>query len=125
MTRSHQNQYIVGKVRDFAKRKGWFFGHFMDEELLKSHLVEVAWQNISSKKPDPIDEHFHKRSVEVNIVISGWVKITLSGKRFKVKKGDFYIIYPQTVIEDVEAGEKTELIIISAPSIPGDKYLTE
>ena len=102
-----------------------FFGHFMDEELLKSDLVEVSWQNISNKKPDPKDKHFHKRSVEINIVISGWVKVTLNGQRFKVKNGECYIIYPQAVIEDVEAGYETELIVISAPSIPGDKYLTE
>ncbi len=92
----------------------------MGQELLKTDLLEIAWQNISNKKSDFKDKHFHKKSVEINIVISGWVKVTLNRKRFEVKKGEFYIIYPFTVIEDVEAGKKTELIVISSPSLLGD-----
>ena len=122
---SKKGKFFIGKVKDFSKRKGWFFGQFMEEGLLKSDLVEVAWQNISNKKPNPQDKHFHKKTTEINIVISGWVKITLNGKQHKVEKGEFYILYPYTVIEAVEAGNDTELIVISAPSAADDKFLVK
>ena len=55
----NKGKFITGKVKDFAKRKGWFFGNFADNELLKSDMVEVAWQKISNKKSSPEDKHFH------------------------------------------------------------------
>jgi hypothetical protein len=33
-------------VADHAANKGWFFGAFMDNPLLRSNLVEVAWQTL-------------------------------------------------------------------------------
>ena len=123
MIKNNKGNFFLGKVADFVTRKGWFFGHFMDDKLLRSNLVEVAWQDISNKKSSLKDKHFHKKSIEINIIISGWVKITINGKRVKVNRVDFFVIYPLTVVEDVEAGPNTELIVIKAPSIPGDKFL--
>jgi quercetin dioxygenase-like cupin family protein len=110
-------KYFHGKVKDFVKRKGWFIGHFMDEKQLVTDKVEVAWQDISNKKADPTDTHYHTRSLEINIVISGQVKFKIDGEVEVVHKGEFYIIYPQTVVEEVSAGDKTEIIVIRAPSI--------
>jgi quercetin dioxygenase-like cupin family protein len=120
--KSKSGEFFVGKVADFEKRKGWFFGHFAAEELLRSDLVEVAWQDISGKRGDPGDKHFHKNSVEINILISGWVRIIINGERVRLERGDFYVVYPYAVVEEIEAGENTELIVIRAPSLPGDKY---
>lgn len=123
MAKVNQGKFFLGKVSDFTKKKGWFFGHFAQEESLKSDLVEVAWQDISLKKPDPTDRHCHKKSVEIDIVLSGWIKITLNNQRVKVSRGEFYIVWPETKIADIEAGAKTELIVIRAPSLKGDKFL--
>lgn len=119
---NHKNKYFIGKISKYSRNKGWFFGHFMDKDLLKSNLVEIAFQDISNQKPKTEDKHFHKLSVEINIVLSGTVKLKINGERKTVSKGEFYIIYPFTTIEAVEAVGNTQLIIVRAPSLKGDKY---
>ncbi len=113
----NKGKYKVGKVSDYSKSKGWFFGHFADEELLKSDLVEVAWQDISNKSAAPEDKHLHKASVEINIILSGEVRVTINEEKFILHKGEFYVVWPETVVKDVEASENTELIVLRAPSL--------
>lgn len=113
----NKGKYKVGKISDYDKSKGWFFGHFADDKLLKSDLVEVAWQTISNKIASPEDKHIHNSSVEINIVLSGEVRVIINGERVTLHKGEFYIIWPETMVEDVEASEATELIVVRAPSI--------
>ena len=118
----NKGQYLTGKISDYTKNEGWFFGHFADNELLKSDLVEVAWQKISGKQAVPEDKHFHTSSVEINIVINGEVSLTINGKDFTFHKEDFWIIWPETIVENVRAGENTELMVIRSPSI-NDKQI--
>ncbi len=113
---------FVGHVDDYTKGKGWFFGAFMSEPLLQSDLVEVAWQTLPNLTPSPDQAHFHKGAVEVNIIIQGWMKLTIDGKQYELHKRDFYIIWPGSVVADISTGEETELICVKAPSIPGDKF---
>jgi mannose-6-phosphate isomerase-like protein (cupin superfamily) len=87
-----ERQYFVGKVSDFARGKGWFFGSFMDERLLHSDLVEVAWQHVSNVKPSPEQKHLHKQSVEINIVLAGWVQITINGTQHRLSAGECYVV---------------------------------
>ena len=119
----NKNQFFIGKVKDYQKGKGWFFGQFMDEGLLQSDLVEIAWENISNKKPETKDKHYHKNSVEINIVISGWVKIGINSKIYQIEKGGFFNIYPYTIVESVETGPETAVICIRAPSVKKDKFI--
>ena len=83
---NNKGKFITGKIDDYAKRRGWFFGNFADNELLKSDMVEVAWQKISNKKSSPEDKHFHTSSVEINIVISGEASLTINGQDFTFHK---------------------------------------
>lgn len=119
----NKGKYLVGKVSDSAKTKGWFFGQFADNGLLKSDLVEVAWQDISDKSASPTDKHLHKQTVEINIIISGNVKFTVNGRQVKAGKGDFYVIWPETVVENFSAGPNTNIIVTRAPSLPADKFV--
>lgn len=114
---NHKGKYKVGKVADYIKNKGWFFGHFADDNLLRSDLVEVAWQNISNKIASPDDQHYHQKSVEINIIISGEVRVTINQEKYVLHKGEFYVVWPETSVEEVEADNNTELIVIRAPSI--------
>jgi hypothetical protein len=41
----YKGKYKVGKVTDFVKKKGWFVGHFADDELLHFDLVEISANN--------------------------------------------------------------------------------
>jgi mannose-6-phosphate isomerase-like protein (cupin superfamily) len=113
--------FFVGKTKDFAKRKGWFFGHFADEPLLRSDLVEVAWQDISGKLPEPKDRHYHRASVEINIVIRGTMRLRIEEREVTVKSGEFFVIWPETMVDQVEADQDTEVIVVRAPSLEEDK----
>ena len=117
-----KKKFFVGKIKDYQKNKGWFFGHFMDKGLLKCDLVEVAFQDISGKKSKPSDKHFHKKSVEVNIVISGRVKFVIDGEKVEAGKGDFWVVYPCSVVESFQAGQNTKLVVIKTPSLDKDKF---
>lgn len=117
-----EQRYFVGKVQEFSKQRGWFFGAFADEPLLQSNFVEVGWQHISNVAPSPSQKHFHKHSVEINILLSGWMDITINGTQHQLGPGDFYIVWPYTVVEELTTGENTELIVIRAPSLPDDKF---
>lgn len=120
----NKGKYLVGRIDDFAKRKGWFFGYFADNELLKSDLVEVSWQKISGKQAVPEDKHIHTSSVEINIVINGEVSLIIDGKDFTFHKEEFWVIWPDTLVENVRAGDNTELIVLRAPSV-NDKQIIE
>lgn len=117
----NKGKYIVGKVDDYAGRKGWFFGHFAENKLLESDQVEVSWQKISNKKASPEDRHLHTSSVEINIVINGEVSLAINSKDFTFHKGDFWVIWPETIVDKVRSKQNTELIVIRAPSINDKK----
>jgi hypothetical protein len=115
-------RFHIGKVQDFAKRKGWFFGSFMDEPTLRSDQVEVAWQNLSNVAPSPDQKHLHKRSVEINVILAGWIEITINGVQHMLSEGDFYVIWPYTTVEAISTGPDTQLMVVRAPSLPDDKF---
>ena len=88
------NNEIDNKVSDFAKTKGWFFGHFADDPLLQSDDVEVAWQDTANKKISPQDKHLHTKSVEINIVVSGKIDLTMAAY------AEYLAEYPADVVID-------------------------
>lgn len=118
----NKGKFFVGNIKDNSKENGWFYGHFADNLLLQSSLVEVAWQDISEKKAEPSDKHIHKKAVEINIVISGEMRLTINDQPITVSAGNFYIVYPGAVVNQVEADKGTVNICIKAPSVKGDKY---
>ncbi|HLC91497.1 MAG TPA: cupin domain-containing protein [Candidatus Saccharimonadales bacterium] len=113
----NKGKSIVGHVSDYTKRKGWFFGSFMDEPLLQTDLAEVAWQQIPNLKPSLDQTHFHTSSVEINIIIQGKMQITIDGQQHELQKGDFYVIWPESVVSNITTDKDTELIVVRAPSI--------
>lgn len=120
----NKGKYLVGKVKDYEKRKVWFFGNFAESDLLKSDLVEIAQQDISNKTPDLSDTHIHKKSVEINIVLSGRVDLKINNKKVTVDAGEFYVVWPYSEVSELGATENTKLIVVRAPSISSDKYQT-
>jgi mannose-6-phosphate isomerase-like protein (cupin superfamily) len=114
---------FVGTVDDFRGRKGWFFGAFVDNPLLNSDLVEVAWQQLQDVTPEPDQAHYHAKSVEINVVLKGDLHLTIDGTRYNLEAGQFYIIWPYSIVSDISSGADTELIVIRSPSIPDDKVL--
>jgi hypothetical protein len=121
MESEHPRSY-VGRAQDLAKQKGWIFGSFMDEPELKSDLVEVAWQQIPNLKPSPDQEHYHRETIEINLLIKGQMTLKIDGRRYDIGVGDFYVIWPESVVSDLETDADTEVIVVRAPS-KNDKVL--
>ena len=120
-----QKSYI-GNINDFSDYGGWFIGQFIDKDkypLLKSNEFKVAWKELPKNFTEK--KHIHKKAIEVNIVISGWMEITIDGNRQKVSEKQFYIIYPNTPLSIQGTGENTKVIVIKCPSVKDDKFVEE
>ncbi len=88
----NQNKSYVGRAADHRQKKGWFFGAFMDNELLKSDAVEVAWQQIGDTHPSSDQRHYHERSVEINVLVRGRMQLKIDDKPYDIEAGGFYVI---------------------------------
>lgn len=124
MKKENKNKFFRGNVKDFSETKGYFVGQFMQERgfpLLATEEVEIAWKVLPSDFGEGTP-HFHKRGVEINIVVSGSYKVCVGEEEIQLRKGDFLIVYPETRLRNISAQEGTELIVVKAPSVSGDKY---
>ena len=97
--------------------KGWFIGNF-EPSVLKTDKFEVGLH--IHKKGDETHNHYHKLSTEVNVIISGKMKV--NGKI--LCDGDIFTFEPYTVSE-AEFLEDTKLIVVRDSSHPKDKYSAE
>ena len=95
---------------------GWIVGDF-DPSLFKTKDFEVGYHQY--KKNCETQNHYHKLSEEINVVIKGDVEI--NGDRFK--KGDIFVIDLYMVSES-KFHDDTDLIVIRTSSNTSDKYLT-
>ena len=112
---------MVGTVDTQSKERGWFFGRFMDEPLLQSDLVEVAWQKVSERRPSPDQSHMHRHTVEVNVVLNGSITLRINDVEHDLSKGDFFVIWPESVVSDITTDADTEVLVVRAPSVANDK----
>ncbi|MBM3205700.1 hypothetical protein FJZ41_02535 [Candidatus Shapirobacteria bacterium] len=119
-----KGKFYIGDIKDFSLTKGYIFGDFMKEKgfpQLQSSKVEIKWQtNYWALEKN---KHYHKKITEVNLITKGWFKLKINKKIYTIKQGQFFIIYPYTIIESIKAGKNTELISIKVPSLPKDKFL--
>lgn len=96
---------------------GWYAGAFPDavyntksfEASYKKHVKGEFWE-----------WHYHEHLDEVNLVVSGKVKI--QGHVFSA--GDVFVLEPYE-IADPEFLEDCEIICIKAPNIRGDKIVVK
>jgi hypothetical protein len=114
---------IVGNVDTDARERGWFFGRFMDEPLLQSDLVEVAWQKVPDLRPSADQRHLHQHTVEVNVVMSGSIRLKINDVEHNLRKGNFYIVWPESVVSEITTDSETEILVVRAPSVSNDKML--
>ncbi len=123
MKKKHNKKYYVGNIKEFSHFNGWFMGQFMDKDkypLLKNKDVEIAWKKIPQNYSEP--NHIHKKGLEINIVISGRLNLHINNKKFVVKAGQFFIIYPEAILSADKVGKHTEVIVVKCPSVKGDKF---
>jgi mannose-6-phosphate isomerase-like protein (cupin superfamily) len=93
---------------------GWFVGDFTPaafttdkfEVCYKQHNAGEYW-----------DTHYHKEATEINLLISGRMKIN----GIEIVPGEIFVI-PPYYVSTPEFLEDCELVIIKTPSVIGDKY---
>lgn len=100
-------------IEDF--HKGWFIGNF-EPSLLKQENIEIGYLQI--KEGEVGDGHYHKEHTEINLIINGSAKY--NGEI--LGKGDFFIYKPYERNYDLVYTEDTDLIVIKAPHVKGDKF---
>lgn len=89
--------------------RGWFVGNF-EPSAFKTDKFEVSYKFHS--KGEFWDIHYHTDVTEINLVLSGEMKI----QGTKLVKGDIFILEPYE-IADPEFIEDTEIICVKTPSI--------
>ena len=120
----NKNKFYHGSYKNFKDTSGYFIGQFMGQKgypLLETEEVEIAYKKLPADFGDETP-HYHKKGVEINIVISGSYKVWIQAKEIELKKGNFLIVYPESELKNISAEEGTELIVIKSPSVPDDKF---
>ena len=94
-------------------KNGWFIGNFKPSLLEKNFEVGVH----RHKKGEYHQDHFHKKSTEINLVLNG--TISINDKIFE--KDDIFVLEPFE-ISQVEYLTDVEILIVRDISDTADKY---
>tara|TARA_Y100000389_G_scaffold95446_1_gene92123 strand:+ start:3003 stop:3323 length:321 start_codon:yes stop_codon:yes gene_type:complete len=104
------------EIYDFNKMKdGWFVGDFVPAAFYTNDF-EVCYKH--HKKDEVWDKHYHEKSTEINLLVSGTMKIN----DILLKEGQIFVIKPFYIVKPTFLEDCT-LVIIKAPSVPGDKII--
>lgn len=102
----------TSKITDYVR--GWFIGNFKPS-VLKTDQFEVGL--LTHKKGEYWAPHYHKESVEYNVLVSG--KMTIQGK--ELNSGDVFV-FDKGEIADPVFVEECTIVCVKVPSIPSDKF---
>lgn len=102
----------LSKITDYVR--GWFIGNF-EPTLLKTAAFEVGV--LTHKKGEYWTPHYHKESIEYNVLISG--KMVVQGK--ELNSGDVFVFDKREVADPIFLEDCT-LVVVKIPSIPSDKF---
>lgn len=102
----------VTKIVDYVR--GWFIGDF-EPTILRTKDFEVGV--LTHPKGEQWPPHYHKESVEYNVLISG--KMVVQGK--ELNSGDVFV-FEKGEIADPVFLEDCTVVCVKVPSIPSDKF---
>jgi len=97
--------------------KGWFIGDFVPS-LYKTNRFEAAIHKHPRGYTAPL--HYHEKTTEYNIIITGEIEINTQVGILKLSDGDIFVYEPFEVC-NVKFIKDTTLVIIRDFSIPDDK----
>lgn len=95
-------------------KDGWFVGNFSPTAYPAD--FEVCYKQHS--KGERWDTHYHKKATEINLLISGKMKINDT----VIHAGQVFVIHPYYV-SSPEFLEDCRLVIVKTISDPKDKFL--
>jgi hypothetical protein len=101
---------------DIMKR-GWFIGDF-SPSVLKTKKFEVGY--LSHKKNEKWETHYHKKSIEYNLLVKGKMKI--NGKT--INKGEIFVFKKGEICSPVFL-KNCEIVVVKVPSLPTDKFVVK
>lgn len=102
----------ITKLKDYFR--GWFIGDF-EPSVLRTKDFEVGV--FVHCKDEKWPSHYHKDSVEYNVLISG--KMTVQGK--ELNSGDVFVFEKGEIANPIFLEDCT-IVCVKVPSIPGDKF---
>lgn len=102
-------------IDPFNYTRGWLIGNF-EPSIKKTTEFEVGI--LSHKKNEKWGFHYHKESIETNILLEG--KMLINGKLLNA--GDLFIFNKNMIACPIFL-EDCKLICIKTPSVPCDKYI--
>lgn len=102
----------LSKLKDY--HRGWIIGDF-DPSILRTKDFEIGV--LFHPKGEVWPAHYHKDSVEYNVLIIG--KMIIQGK--EINSGDVFVFEKNEVADPVFLEDCT-VLCVKVPSIPADKY---
>lgn len=105
----------LSKITDYVR--GWFIGDF-EPTVLRTKDFEVGV--LTHKKGEYWAPHYHKKSVEYNVLISG--KMVIQGR--ELNSGDVFVFDKEEIADPIFLEDCT-LVVVKVPSIPSDKFEVE
>lgn len=102
----------ITKITDYVR--GWFIGDF-EPTVLRTKDFEVGV--LSHHKGESWASHYHKDSVEYNVLVSG--KMIIQGQ--ELNSGDVFV-FEKGEIADPVFLEDCTVVCVKVPSIPSDKF---
>jgi len=112
-------KYFLGKFNKPNDYRGWFIGTFFKgSHPCKTDDLEVLYREHT--KGDICKPHYHRKKVEVLIMLEGKARYTVNDKEVILENGLFLFVDANNVI----AGEflkPSKVFAIHSPSITTDK----
>ena len=94
---------------------GWFVGN-LEPTVFKTDQFEVSLKHHSAG--EVWDQHYHSESVEINYLMRG--RMNINGQDLTAP---VIFVIDKNEIADPTFYTDVELIVIKAPSAPGDKHV--
>jgi hypothetical protein len=108
----------VGRAAvDSEDHRGWFVGHFMDDDLHRSQDVEIKWgiHPSGDQRAEWQDDEYR---TTVLLLVKGRFRITLSAASHILEHEGDYAMWGPGVGHSWEAEEDSVVITVRWPSIP-------
>jgi len=102
----------ITKITDYVR--GWFIGDF-EPTILRTKDFEVGL--IRHKKGELWTSHYHKDSVEYNVLVTGKMIV----QEQELSDGDVFIFQKGEIADPVFLEDCT-VVCVKVPSIPSDKF---
>lgn len=113
-------KYFSGNYTEAGKdHRGWFLGSFFEDgHPCKTEKIEVLF--MEHKPGDKCKKHYHRKKIELIIVLEGKARYFVNEKEVMLNKGDFLFLDVNNITEG-EFLEPTKIFAVHSPSIPDDK----